>query len=77
MFNYFNYSLIFFKLWGLNKLLFGVPYYLIEQLIIQNILHITYKGSKMIILGVGHGIYKLTFNESIKVLENNKTIEKC
>lgn len=71
MFNYFNYSLIFFKLWGLNKILFGIPYYLIEHIILQNILHITYQGSKMLIIGIGNGVYNITFPKPIEILENN------
>lgn len=53
MLAYFNYYLLFFKLWGLNKLLFGVPLYLVEHLIINGIVKITMRGGKYFIDGVG------------------------
>ena len=59
--------MIFFKLWGLNKLLFGVPYYLVEHLILSNLLHIVWKGGKMVIVGIGSGIYYLAFPKPIEV----------
>jgi hypothetical protein len=71
-----NYTLLFFKLWSLNKLLLGVPFYIIEHLILSNILHITYKGGKMLILGIGSGIYYLAFSSPIEVLENDFNTQK-
>ena len=71
--------MIFFKLWGLNKVLFGVPYYLIEHLILSNLLHIVWKGGKMVVVGIGSGVYYLAFPKPIEVkdipeneLENSK-----
>jgi hypothetical protein len=77
MFSYINYSIIFFKLWGLNKLLFGIPYYLVEHLIISNLLHIVWKGGKMVIVGIGSGLYYMKFPKHIEVIEcpeNNNII---
>ena len=73
MYNYINYSFIFFKLWGLNKLLFGIPYYLIEHLIITNIINISYESGKMIIKGIGNGIYYLAFPKPLEVINVPKT----
>lgn len=67
--NYINYSFLFFKLWGINKLLLGIPYYIIEHLILHKLLHITYKGSTIILLGVGSGIYYLAFDKPITALD--------
>lgn len=68
--NYINYSFLFFKLWGMNKLLLGIPYYIVEHLILQKLLHITYEGGKMLILGIGSGIYYLAFPKPITVLDS-------
>lgn len=72
--NYINYSFLFFKLWGINKLLLGIPYYIVEHLILQKILNITYQSGKMLILGIGSGIYYIAFPKPIEVIEisNNK-----
>lgn len=69
-YNYLNYSFLFFKLWGINKLLLGIPYYIVEHLILQKLLHITYEGGKMLILGIGSGIYYLAFPKPITVIDS-------
>ena len=67
--SYLSYSVIFFKLWGLNKVLFGIPYYLIEHLILSNLLHIVWKGGKMVVVGIGSGIYYMAFPKPIEVID--------
>lgn len=69
MYAYSNYAVIFFKLWGLNKLFFGVPYYLIEHLILSNLLHIVWKGGKMMVVGIGSGIYYMIFTKPIEIID--------
>jgi len=71
--NYVNYSFLFMKLWGLNKLLLGVPYYIVEHLILSNIVKITYHGSKMLITGIGKGFMYIAFPKPIEVIMNDKT----
>jgi hypothetical protein len=72
MFSYINYSLIFIQLWGLNKLLVGVPFYLIQHLIISNTIKIIYNGSKYVILGIG----SLVFSSPIEVNDIPDEIKK-
>ena len=73
--NYVNYSFLFFKIWGMNKLLLGVPYYIVEHLILSNILKVAYSGGKMIITGIGSGIYYLAFPKPVEVIMDNKDDE--
>jgi hypothetical protein len=54
MLNYIDYSLLFIKIWGINKLLLGVPFYLIEHLILSNIIKLTYRGGKYFIYKIGY-----------------------
>lgn len=67
MYNWFNYSFLFFKLWGLNKLMLGVPYYLIKHLIIEGVINITYKSGKFLLYGIGSGIYYIAFPKPIEI----------
>lgn len=57
MLNYITYSLIFIKLWGINKLFMNIPYYLIERLVISNVIKLTYQGGKYIIKSVGNYVF--------------------
>lgn len=81
--NYVNYSFLFMKLWGLNKLLLGVPYYIVEHLILSNIVKITYHGSKMLITGIGKGFMYIAFPKPITVLDSpnnnldNSNLNSC
>lgn len=57
MLNYITYSVLFIKLWGLNKLFFGIPFYLIEKFVLSNIITLTYQGGKYVIHGVGNYVF--------------------
>lgn len=57
MLNYISYSFLFFKIWCINKMLFSVPYHLIEHLVVSNIIKLTYQGGKFILHSVGSYIY--------------------
>lgn len=57
MLNYISYSLIFFKLWYINKIYLGVPFRLIKNLVLLNIVNLTCKGGQYIINGVGSYVY--------------------
>jgi hypothetical protein len=55
--NYITYSVLFIKLWGLNKILFGIPFYLIEKFVLSNVITLTYQGGKYVIYGVGNYVF--------------------
>lgn len=55
--NYINYSFLFLKIWSINKLLFGMPFYLIEHLVLSNTIKLTYQGGKYVIQGVGNYLF--------------------
>jgi len=70
--SYLKYSFLLFKIWGVNKLLLGVPYYIVEHLIIDNTLKFVYRGGKMIVLGIGSGIYYIAFPQPIEITNINE-----
>lgn len=71
---YAKYSILFFKLWSINKLLFGIPFYLIEHLVLSNTIKLTYQGGKYILVGIGNYLFPTPI--VVKNVPENTNIEE-